>query len=90
MEEMHEVVMPPRGTSIGYRTRDGAMWVRCCPEPDKKPGIAYCEHPGNWINPPLYKLVAVFESEADRDFVLKLHSDYLGVRCQEPSSGSGS
>jgi hypothetical protein len=68
-----EITMPPQGTSCGYRQEDGSMWVACNPEPDKKPGIAFCDHPGNWVNPALYKLVAVFENEADRDFVLSLH-----------------
>lgn len=63
---------PPQGTSTGCRSRDGAMWYPCLPE--GKPGIAICEHAGNWVNPPLWKLVAVFEKEEDRDFVLQLHS----------------
>lgn len=67
-------VMPPDGTSCGNRRDDGSMWFACNP-PDHggKPGIAYCQHSGNWVNPPLYSLVAVFECEADRDFVLELH-----------------
>ena len=77
---VHAVVMPPDGTSAGCRRRDGSMWLKCCPEPDKKPGIAICEHPGNWVNPPCYKLVAVFESEADRDFVLQLHAAFVTGR----------
>lgn len=56
------------------------MWIKCAPEPDKKPGIASCDHPGNWVNPPHYKLVAVFEFEADRDFVLELHAAYVTGR----------
>jgi hypothetical protein len=63
---------PPQGTSAGYRMKDGSMWVPCTP--DGKPGIAVCEHPGNWVNPPLWKLVATFERVEDRDFVLQLHA----------------
>jgi len=48
------------------------MWYPCIPE--GKPGITVCEHPGNWINPPTWKLIAVFEREEDRDFVLQLHA----------------
>lgn len=66
-------VMPPDGTSCGNRRDDGSMWFACMPPAIGKPGIAFCEHSGNWVNPPLYSLVAVFESEADRDFVLELH-----------------
>lgn len=61
----------PTDMTQGCRTRDGAMWISCTK--DRKPGIAVCEHPGNWINPPTHRLVAVFEKEADRDFVLQLH-----------------
>lgn len=68
--EWCQSAMPPDGTSSGYH-RDGSMWFAC--NHDGKPGIAYCQHPGNWLNPPLYSLVAVFEREADRDFVLELH-----------------
>lgn len=65
--------MPPEGTTLGYRSNNGAMWVACNPAPDRKPGIAACDYPGNLLSSPVYKLVAVFESEADRDFVLDLH-----------------
>lgn len=68
-------VDPPPGTSVGCRSRDGSMWYSC--SPDGKPGIAVCEHPGNWVNPATWKLVAVFEKEEDRDFVLQLHSRYV-------------
>ena len=71
---MTSTTMPPDGTSCGSRRNDGSMWFACDPQShDGKPGIAYCEHPGNWVNPPLYSLVAVFEREADRDCVLELH-----------------
>lgn len=71
---VHAVVMPPDGTSCGCRRDDGSMWFACNPpNHGGKPGIAYCQHAGNWVNPPVYSLVAVFESEADRDFVLDLH-----------------
>jgi hypothetical protein len=68
-----EITMPPEGTSTGYRQDDGTMWFACTRKSDKKPAISFCDHPGNWVNPALYKLVAVFENEADRDFVLSLH-----------------
>jgi hypothetical protein len=67
-------VMPPDGTSCGNRRDDGSMWFACNPPAyGGKPGIAYCQHSGNLVAPALYSLVAVFEREADRDFVLELH-----------------
>jgi hypothetical protein len=72
-----DAVMPPDGTTTGCRYSDGSMWTACCPEPEKKPGIAVCLRASNWVNPPSYSLVAVFECEADRDFVLELHRRYL-------------
>lgn len=75
-----EFVMPPEGTSVGCRLEDGSMWAACAPEPDKKPGIACCVFAGNLINPAHYELVAVFEREADRDFVLSLHRAAVFVK----------
>lgn len=75
-----EYVMPPDGTSLGCRDRDGSMWIKCQPEPDKKPGIAICSYAGNWVNPPCYELVSVFEKESDRDFVLELHKAHVTAR----------
>ncbi len=71
------VVMPPAGTSIGCRSMDGSMWNACHPEKEDKPGIAVCEFAGNYVNPPYWRLVAVFERAEDRDFVLALHLAYL-------------
>jgi len=76
--------MPPPETSGGYRSDDGSMWLACNPEPDRKPGIAVCVHPGNWVNPPLYRLIAVFERVEDRDFVLHLHR--RAVTCTSATS----
>lgn len=64
-------------STTGYRRADGSMWFACSPEPDHKPGIAVCDHPGNWLSPASYKLIAVFESEADRDLALYLHRQSL-------------
>ena len=69
--------MPPDETTQGCRARDGSMWFACCPEPENKPGIAVCDYPGNWLCSAVYKIVAVFETEADRDFVLDLHRRYV-------------
>lgn len=66
--------MPPEGTSAGCRRDDGAMWFACASTYHKgKPAIAVCEYSGSWVNAPAYSIVAVFEREADRDFVLELH-----------------
>ena len=73
-------IPPPPETSSGYRTADGSMWLACNPEPDHKPGIAVCEHPGNWLSPPTHRLVAVFERAEDRDLVLQLHQRAV-TRC---------
>lgn len=60
-------------STTGYRRADGSMWFACSPEPDHKPGIAVCDHPGNWLSPASYKLIATFERVEDRDLVLDLH-----------------
>ena len=69
--------MPPDGTSIGYRSKDGQMWFAGFKKEgeEEKPAILFCEYPGNLINPALYLLVGVFEKETDRDFVLDLHTN---------------
>jgi hypothetical protein len=77
-----EFIQPPPETSSGCRKDDGSMWFPCNPAPDRKPGIVICEHAGNWINPPTYTLVAVFERAEDRDFVLQLHQRAV-TRCDE-------
>lgn len=58
--------LPPEGTSVGYRRDDGTMWFACTVADDdasneEKPGIAVCEYAGNYLNPPLYRTIAVFE-----------------------------
>lgn len=70
---MSDFVMPPAGTSVGCRRDDGTMWVSCRQVDTGKPSIAVCEYAGNWVNPPLYSIVATFEKAADRDLVLELH-----------------
>lgn len=72
--------------TVGCRNRDGSMWLECYPEPDRKPGIAICTFAGNWINPPVHQLIAVFESKADRDLVLRLHSEYM--QSNSPTTGA--
>ena len=79
-------MMPPEGTSSGYRTSDGAMWQagftwyhtsRGKRSKRPKPAILYCQHPGNLLNPELNSLVATFEKVADRDLVLALHKQLV-------------
>ena len=69
------ITSPPADTTSGYRAADGSMWFAC--KKDGQPGIAFCQHPGNLLSPATYRLVAVFERDADRDFVLRLHREYV-------------
>lgn len=59
--------------SSGCRERkDGCDWYEGVDlrTEEKMPLIAVCAHPGNWINPPTWRRVAVFDRSEDRDFVL--------------------
>ena len=68
----YEMKLPPDGTSSGCRKADGSMWWACKSE-ENKPGIAICVSAGNMITPPLYRVIAVFETAEDRDLVLRIH-----------------